>query len=360
VQGICFIFRQFFESVIDILKLQKEYNLTSPLVTNIQQTLQDPDIKEIISLLFTDTFKKKQTGYFFNYGKILYTQKKINEHGKKLNSLLQYIGELDAYRSIAAIYKEQEKTDKKLCFVEYINNQQGASLSCHNSWLALIPRESVIQDIHLGATPFGVQHMIITGPNWSGKSTFLKQTGLIAYIGQTLGIAPGTQCTMTIFDYMETCLDPEGNLSQGLSKFAKQKECVAAVERHIHECTDEKRGLFLIDEIFNGTVDDIIALKTIEFGENVAPNKNVIIQITTHIHEPITLEQTTQGLFKNFHVDILPQEDGSFIRTFKVVRGPATWWFDQSKKQLRAAFSDWIDNELKKKRQRQEAEEVIQ
>jgi hypothetical protein len=348
----CIQFRQFFEGLKGLLKFHKEYGLHNTHYEEVKKILMDPAIKEIITLLYTNTFKEEEMGYFFNYGRVLFTYKKIRENIEKYRPLLYFAAEYDAYLSIATIISEQQNTDKPFCFVEFIDTQDGALLEAKNAWLPLIPKESIIQDIFLGSTVGYPQHMIITGPNLSGKSMYLKMTGLTAFMAQTWGIAPGTSCKMTLFDYLETCLDPEGNVQEQLSKFAKQKECVFEIQEHIAHCVNGKKGIFLIDEIFNGTVDDIIASKTIEFGESIAGNKNAIVQITTHLYEPTILEKSTHGLFKNFHVDIIAQPDGTFVRTFKVVSGTATWWFDKTQKELRAKFTDWIDEQLAQKRKR--------
>lgn len=343
MQHHCCMINKYIRAVRTILQVQSEYGLFSNVLPNISPVLSDKYFQEIMSVFSTETFDQPSR-FLFYHGRVLHAQKLIYDHTDLFVPLTDYVGMIDVFMSIAHMIRECENMGHKFSFVDYVDSENGAIIDAKNAWHPLFFGNAVRQDVHLGATS-DTQHMIITGPNWSGKSIYLKTVGLIAYLAQTLTIVPADSCSLTLFDQIESCLDPKGDIAQNLSKFKKQQNDLERFKNIVSESSStSNKVLICIDEILSGTVDDMIALRSKEFGTSIEPTKNAIVMITTHVFEPTELEGLTNGLFKNFHVEIIPQEDESFIRTFCVVRGPATWWFDPKTKMLRVKFIDWVNS----------------
>lgn len=333
-------FASLMNAIKEILKIQVQNKLFSDLLPNIKPILQDKKIREIFTLLGTDTFKKEYA-FLFNHGRVLYVHKLITENFDKIVKLFLYIGELDCYLSLATLYHEMKDQDHTYSFAEYLDDGQGAILDCDNAWVPLFGEKSAIQNIKLGVSGIA-QNMVITGPNMSGKSIYLKMVGINALLAQTITLVPAKSCKITLFDSIYTCLDPVADISRGLSKFASQKLHLEKILQEIELCKQKRKpGLFLIDEILSGTVESEIARRTRIFGNKIADNLYSITLITTHVEEPVMLEQDTKGHFKNFHIEIIPLEDGTFQRTFTIKSGYAPWWF--SNIGLRILYTDWIE-----------------
>jgi DNA mismatch repair ATPase MutS len=298
---------------------------TTDLFIDPKTLFEHEKVKESIQLLETNTFKEDRT-FFFHHGRVLYTHKLLLEHAPKFFPLLQFIGSLDAYFSIATLYRENQNSERKISFPHYDTQAEAAYIDAHDAWLTLLPQQSVVQPITIGTRGVG-QKLLITGPNKGGKSMYLKMTGLNSLLAQTWGIIPAAGCILTPFAQIRTCLDPEGDISRGLSRFGTQKRMLAEFETLIEQCAQKGEfGLFLIDEILNGTVEDEASERTVEFGKKIAPDQHALVLITTHLEHPTVLERLTSKKFMNYHIEIIP-ENGAFRRTFYLRPGPATWWF---------------------------------
>ncbi len=74
-----------------------------------------------------------------------------------------------------------------------------------------------------------------------------------------------------------------------------------------------------MDEVFSGTSPQEGAHAAYKFSEQLGSFGNSITIVATHYPELIDLEQNTQGNYKNYHVEIIRNEDGSLKRTFKLL-----------------------------------------
>ena len=96
----------------------------------------------------------------------------------------------------------------------------------------------------------GVQEQIqiITGPNMAGKSTYLRQVGLITLLAQCGSLVPAREATIGMVDRIFTRVGASDQLALGRSTFLVEMEEAANI---LHHCTD--RSLVLLDEIGRGT-----------------------------------------------------------------------------------------------------------
>ncbi|MGB8366926.1 MAG: hypothetical protein WCD44_01075, partial [Candidatus Babeliales bacterium] len=79
----------------------------------------------------------------------------------------------------------------------------------------------------------------------------------------------------------------------------------------------------IIDEAFSGTSPQEGEFASYKFAEQLAQFNNGITIIATHYHKLIDLEQENPGAFKNYHVEVLRNENGSLQRTFKLFPEPS-------------------------------------
>ncbi|MBI3948972.1 MAG: DNA mismatch repair protein MutS [Acidobacteria bacterium] len=164
-----------------------------------------------------------------------------------------------------------------------------------------------------------VQIMILTGPNLSGKSTYLRQVALIALLSHIGSFVPADEATVGLVDRIFSRVGLEDNISQGQSSFMIEMTETASI---LHHATP--RSLIVLDEIGRGTstYDGLsIARAVIEYLHN-HPRLQAKTLFATHYHELTELGEILPGV-KNFHITVA--EVGGQIKFLrKIVPGKAT------------------------------------
>lgn len=145
--------------------------------------------------------------------------------------------------------------------------------------------------------PKGVQVIILTGPNMSGKSALLRQTALITLMAHMGSFVPVSAAKIPLTDKIFTRVGASDNLSGGESTFMVEMNETASIINNI-----SARSLILLDEIGRGTstYDGIsIAWSIVEYlhGSSAAPKT----LFATHYHELNELEAKLPRV-KNYHI----------------------------------------------------------
>jgi len=174
----------------------------------------------------------------------------------------------------------------------------------------------VPNDLKIDATNNQIQ--LITGPNMAGKSTYLRQIGLLVIMAQIGSFIPAKSAKIGIVDKLFTRVGASDNLAGGESTFLVEMNEAANI---LNNAT--KNSLILLDEIGRGTAtfDGLsIAWAIVEFLHN-NPKVAARTLFATHYHELTELEKTLDRL-ENKHTAV--EEFGEkivFLR--KVVNGTA-------------------------------------
>lgn len=154
----------------------------------------------------------------------------------------------------------------------------------------MMPRESFIpNDLSLGEDGF---IGILTGPNMAGKSTVLRQVGLIQLLAQVGSFVPADAARLPVCDRIFTRVGASDNLARGQSTFMVEMNETASI---LHGATD--RSLVLLDEIGRGTAtyDGVsIAWAVTEHLHEAIGAKTVF---ATHYHELTQLGDQLPGVF---------------------------------------------------------------
>lgn len=161
-----------------------------------------------------------------------------------------------------------------------------------------------------------VDILLITGPNMSGKSTYMRQLALTVVLAQMGCFVPAETATLPIFDQIFTRIGAADDLIAGQSTFMVEMQ---EANRAIQNATPQ--SLILFDEIGRGTATyDGMALAQaiIEFVHNHVHAKTLF---STHYHELTVLDQTLTKL-KNVHVGAV-EKDGDLVFLHKMEDGPA-------------------------------------
>jgi DNA mismatch repair protein MutS len=162
----------------------------------------------------------------------------------------------------------------------------------------------VANDTELG-TEGAPQVALITGPNMSGKSTYLRQTALIVLMAQTGSFVPATEATVGLCDRIFTRIGLYDRIGSGESTFMTEMIETAQILHHA-----SPRSLILLDELGRGTstYDGLaVARAVLEYIHN-HPQIHSKTLFATHYHELTELAHVLPRL-TNLHVEIA--EEGS-------------------------------------------------
>ena len=296
----------------------------------------DGDLCKLEELLETPTFKEKATSPFFFLGRVLLAHRMIRDLKQKMIPLLQAIGEIDAYLSIAKLYKEHQDKESKFCFAEFVDADQ-AYMNLDNFWLPLIPVDKTVRNSISWGDGITHNNVILSGPNGGGKSTTMKGVAWAVMLGQSWGIVPARQAQLSLFTGIRTSINPHENIQQGLSTFMAEKERMDSINKFLHQHNDNDRFLVLLDEPYRGTVESEASYRVSKFAQEVADKLPLcVLVVATHLEGPTHLEDG----FAHYHLGLIEKDDLTFERTFKLELGPAVWWFKDIAK--RARFIDQL------------------
>jgi len=166
--------------------------------------------------------------------------------------------------------------------------------------------------------PLGKQLNIITGPNMAGKSTYLRQVALTAFLNQIGSFVPAKSASLPIFDAIFSRVGATDDLALGQSTFmVEMLEC----SRILHNATG--RSLIILDEIGRGTstYDGLaIAWAVAEYIHN-HPALRAITLFATHYHELTRLSEFLPGA-RNLRI-MLQERDGEIVFLRRVTEGRA-------------------------------------
>jgi DNA mismatch repair protein MutS len=160
--------------------------------------------------------------------------------------------------------------------------------------------------------------LIITGPNMSGKSSYMRQVALIALMAQIGSYVPAQSACLTAVDRIFTRIGAQDELTAGQSTFMVEMVETANI---LHHCTP--RSLVILDEIGRGTstYDGLaIAWSVIEFLHN-HPERRAMTLFATHYHELIQLADKLPHV-RNYNVAV-SEDSGTVVFLHKVIPGGA-------------------------------------
>lgn len=160
--------------------------------------------------------------------------------------------------------------------------------------------------------------LLITGPNMSGKSTYMRQLALIVLMAQSGCFIPAESAEIGICDRIYTRIGASDNIAQGQSTFFVEMTELAYI---LNTCTD--KSLVILDEIGRGTSTyDGLSIAWAVCVHLSRPGRQVRTLFATHYHELTTLPETMKGI-RNLNVDVA-ESDGTIVFLHKIVEGSAS------------------------------------
>lgn len=265
-----------------------------------------PDLKEKETLILQAEEKSGE----LEYELFSELREKIKEYIPRLQNLAKTVSELDVLQCFAQISEERHyvkpvfSTEKKVVVkdgrhpvVEKVLNAQ-----------EYVPNNCFLDNDR--------DILLITGPNMSGKSTYMRQIALTAILAQIGCYVPASEAILPIFDQVFTRIGAADDLISGQSTFMVE---MLEARNAIANATQD--SLILFDEIGRGTstYDGMaLAQAIIEYIHNRIGAKTLF---STHYHE-LTVLDADLATLSNVHVSAV-EHQGKVVFLHKIKEGPA-------------------------------------
>ncbi|MDM8303093.1 DNA mismatch repair protein MutS [Limosilactobacillus vaginalis] len=265
-----------------------------------------PELKEKEALILGA--QEKSTA--LEYDVFVKIREKVKKQIKRLQSLAQALSELDVLQSFAVVSEDYHFVRPQMNTGHVLKIKDGRHPVVEKF---MGHQEYVPNDVMMDES---TDILLITGPNMSGKSTYMRQLALTAVMAQMGCFVPAERAELPIFDQIFTRIGAADDLISGESTF--MVEMMEANNALMH-ATD--RSLILFDEIGRGTATyDGMALAQ-AIIEYIHEHLRAKTLFSTHYHELTALE-TTLSRLKNVHVGAT-EKNGELVFLHKVSAGPA-------------------------------------
>ncbi len=222
----------------------------------------------------------------------------IGTHAQSIRDIAKAVAALDVLVGLADVALEQGYCRPEITTGREIEIIAGR----HPVVEKRIKREFFVPNsTQMGYTPSAPEHpdlIVLTGPNASGKSCYLRQVGLIQIMAQTGSFVPATQARLGICDRVFTRVGAVDDLATGQSTFMVEMNETANILNHATE-----NSLVLLDEIGRGTATfDGLSIAW-SVAEYLAQTLRARTIFATHYHELNELETLLPNV-KNYQVTV--------------------------------------------------------
>ena len=227
----------------------------------------------------------------------------VGAEARRIRQTAQALAELDVLACFAHLAAE-----RNYCRPEFSDNGEIVIFQGRHPVIEhIVTREEaghfIPNDLYLNPTSDIL--IIVTGPNMGGKSTYLRQTALIALMTQMGSFVPAERAKLPLFDRIFTRIGASDNLARGRSTFMVEMTETATILN-----TATPRSLVLLDEIGRGTATfDGLAIAW-AVVEHLLTHTRARTLFATHYHELTELEELLPGV-RNYHVSV--KESGSNV-----------------------------------------------
>ncbi len=268
-----------------------DYFIRKQTLTNAERYIT-PELKEFEEKVLTAEEKMAS----LEYELFQQVREQIARRGEAIQKNARLVAELDVLANFAHVAHKYQYVRPEITADTELHITEGR----HPVVERLLPPDQpfVPNDTHLDNE--NTQIMIITGPNMAGKSTYLRQVGLIVLLAQVGCFVPAASAKIGVVDRIFTRVGASDNLAFGESTFMVEMLETANILNNA-----SPRSLILLDEIGRGTstFDGLaIAWAVTEYIHNT-PAISAKTLFATHYHE-LTELATLYPRIKNFKVAV--------------------------------------------------------
>lgn len=266
-----------------------------------------PELKEKESIILEAEEQSVQLEH------ALFTEirEEIKNYSRQLQALAKLVAEIDVLQCFAQVSEAYHFTKPAL---SNTNRNLSIKEGRHPVVERVIGKEKFVPNSILMDEDNTI--LLITGPNMSGKSTFMRQVALIVILSQMGCFVPAEDAELPIFDQIFTRIGAADDLYSGQSTFMVE---MVETNQALQFATDN--SLILFDEIGRGTATyDGMALAEAILRHIHRTIKGKTL-FSTHYHEMTQLESDLSGT-RNVHVGAI-EKDGELVFLHKLMDGPA-------------------------------------
>ena len=264
-----------------------------------------PDLKEKEALIL----QAEENGGELEYNLFTEIREIVKEHIPRLQAAAKAVSELDVLQCFAQVSEERHYVKPTFSTERKVVLKEGRHPVVEK---VLNAQEYVANDCFMDSER---EVLLITGPNMSGKSTYMRQIALTAILAQIGCYVPADEAVLPIFDQVFTRIGAADDLISGQSTFM-----VEMLEARNALTNATQNSLILFDEIGRGTstYDGMaLAQAIIEYIHKHIGAKTLF---STHYHELTDLDKELEKL-KNIHVSAI-EHNGKLVFLHKIKDGP--------------------------------------
>ena len=257
-----------------------------------------------------DMLEAREKSANLEYTIFMRIREEVGKYIQRLQQLAQAIATVDVLQSLASV-AESQRLNRPLFHEE---RRIAIDKGRHPVVEKVMGAQSYIPNSIFMDEERDIQ--LITGPNMSGKSTYMRQLAIIVILAQIGSYVPAQKAELPIFDAIYTRIGAADDLVSGQSTFMVE---MMEANHAIRKATPQ--SLILFDELGRGTATyDGMALaqSIIEYIHDRTGAKTLF---ATHYHELTALSETLSRL-ENVHVATL-ERDGQVTFLHKIESGPA-------------------------------------
>lgn len=241
----------------------------------------------------------------------LFTQLReaVAAYTQRIQKTAQSLSLLDVYQSFAQVAAENNYCRPLFNKRDRIIIKTGRHPVIEES---LKKGDFIPNDTHLDSKKN--RFLMITGPNMSGKSTYMRQVALIILMAQLGSFVPAKEASLRITDRIFTRVGASDDLATGQSTFMVEMNEVANI---LHNSTP--RSLILLDEVGRGTATfDGLSIAW-AITEYLVKRKGGMTLFATHYHELTDLAKRLEGI-KNYQVAV-QEKEGRILFLHHIIPG---------------------------------------
>ncbi len=255
-----------------------------------------PELKEKESRILNAREQRER----LEYELFLELRKLVAHHVVAIRQIALHLSRLDALAGLAEVAVYRQYTRPKISSDRRIEIEQGR----HPVIEQRLPEGFFVpNDTQLSSTDFDPDLIVLTGPNMSGKSSYLRQVGLIQLMVQMGSFVPAQVAHLSMADRIFTRVGAVDDLAMGQSTFMVEMTETANILNHA-----TPKSLVLLDEIGRGTATfDGLSIAW-AVAEYLAAQIGARTIFATHYHELNELAHTLENV-ANYHVVVKEFEE---------------------------------------------------
>ncbi len=294
------------ENMQSFLKIAKHKTTYDKFCKNIQLHISHLQLlKQDLSIIspFCHSLNK-----FSCMGQLLQTYYKLYDNPDYSNALRYSIGFEGYINNLQGIYKNLQDKQIGLC---KINKEKNKFIK---QYYPIIENENVVKN-NCDIT----KNMIISSPNKSGKTTFLKTTLINIILSQQTGMGFYESAELQPYTHLHCYLNIPDTSGRDSLFQAESRRCKDILDK-IKNKNEKEKHFCIFDELYSGTNPDEATKAGIAFLKYLQQYQNVDFILTTHYFNVCKYFKKSQHT-TNYKMDVSINPDGTFEYHYKIKKG---------------------------------------